>query len=523
MDRGPVASPAGLSLGVREVRKQFGPTVALGGLSFGIEAGTVHAVLGENGAGKSTLVKLLSGLIRPDSGDILLDGERAGIVDPRRAHALGIRTAFQEISLIKDLTIAQNFLLMEEPLGPLGVVRRRHVVEHARARLAALGLDQIDPRQPVRAVDLPTRQKIEIARAASHDPRLLILDEPSASLSGRDVAWLGEVIARAKARGATVILISHRVQDVRDFCARLTVLRNGQAVGTHAVDALSDEDVIELMIGRAIQAVFPPRPAPGPAHPAPPVVALEARGLAGQGFGPVSFQLARGRIMGVAALQGMGQRELFLTLFGALPRQAGSVALQGVVHDIGSPADAVRPEVGIGMIPEDRKTEGLLLDLDGTENASLPSLDRFRRLGLIDGRAERDRVAMFFAGVGLALRAMWAPSRQLSGGNQQKIILAKWLMSGARVLLFYDPTRGVDVGTKAEIYRIMRDFADGGGAILFYSTDITELVNLCDEALVLYRGRIVDALGADALTETAVMRATVGHAAARQDMVGHAE
>ena len=495
---------------VAGLRKTFGQTVALNGLSLDILAGKVHAVLGENGAGKSTLVKVLSGLISPDAGELTLDGSNAVINHPRASHDLGIRTAFQEISLIKDLSVAQNFLLMEEPLGRLGMIRSRQAVQSVRERLVDLGLADIDPRVKVGKLDLPTRQKIEIARAVSHAPGLLILDEPTASLSARDVVWLGQLIDRVRGQNTTVILISHRMQDVRDFCSSLTVLRNGVAVGTHVVGDMTDEDVIELMIGRSIDAVFPHRRPPGEMAVAS-APALTVNNFAVEGAGPISFSIQPGEIVGVGALQGMGQRELYLGLFGAQPRLGGSVAVNGKAVDIRTPADATGPRVGIGLIPEDRKTEGLLLELDGTENATLPSLDMFERLGTIDASRERQAVGGMFGRVNLSVRAMWMPVRHLSGGNQQKVVLAKWLLTGDRVLLFYDPTRGVDVGTKAEIYRLMRAFADDGGAILFYSTDITELVNLCDNIMVLYRGRIVKTLAGDELTDTNILRAAVGH------------
>lgn len=502
----------GLDLRVEGLRKQYGQTLALNGLTFGIGAGEVHAVLGENGAGKSTLVKVLSGLVGPDAGDVLVGGSKVAIGSPRAAHALGIRTAFQEISLVRDLSVTQNFLLMEEPLTVFGSIQRRRAEEMVREKLAELGMDDIDPRTPVSKIDLPSRQRIEIARAASREPRMLILDEPTASMSARDVEWLGDLIKRLRSTGTTIILISHRMQDVRDFCSRLTVLRNGSAVGTHAVGALTDEEVIELMIGRSIDAVFPhrrPSAAPGPGE----VPALSVTEFAAGDAGPFDFEVPRGKIVGIAALQGMGQRDLFLGLFGAMRARSGSLSADGLKCELSTPADATDPAVSIGLIPEDRKTEGLFLDLDGTQNASLPSLSMFERLGLIDWGREHDAVHGMFQRVNLAPRAMWQPVRHLSGGNQQKVILAKWLLAGSRVLMFYDPTRGVDVGTKAEIYRLMRDYADDGGAILFHSTDITELVNLCDSVLVLYRGRIVRRLTDGDLTDTNIMRAAVGHSA----------
>jgi ribose transport system ATP-binding protein len=506
---GGIPSAPGPAIRVIGLRKSFGPTVALADLDLSIAAGESHAILGENGAGKSTLVKLLSGLVQPDAGTIEVFGAPVRLGDPRAAHQIGLRTAFQEISLVRDLTVAQNFLLMEEPLSFAGTIRRRRAERLVRDTLAGLGLGDIDPRTRVSSLDLATRQKLEIARAVARRPRILLLDEPTAALSAQDVAWLGGLIAEMKRAGTTIVLISHRMQDVRDFCSRLTILRNGRAVGTHAVDSLTDEAVIELMIGRSLDVVFPPRPTrpPQESWAAP---AIAADGFATVGAGPVSFDLMPGEILGIAALQGMGQQELFLALFGARAPTAGALRIRGEEARFRSPADAVDPRWGLGLVPEDRKAEGLFLDLDGRENTALPSLDRFTHGGLVDAGIEQREVSAALDAVQVASRALWTPVRQFSGGNQQKIILAKWLLTGAPVLLLFDPTRGVDVGTKAEIYRLMRAYADRGGAILFHSTDIAELVNLCDRAMVLYRGRASAVLGGADLTDTAIMRAAIG-------------
>jgi ribose transport system ATP-binding protein len=503
------------ALVVLDLRKRYGPTVALDGLSVSVNRGEVHALLGENGAGKSTLVKLLSGLTKPDSGSIAVFDKAVRIDGPKDAHSLGIRTAFQEITLVKDLTVAENFQLMEEPVGATGMIRQRRRNALVSARLAELNLGYIDVRTEVASLDLPTRQKIEIARATSHHPRILLLDEPTASLSARDVDWLGEIIERLMREGTTIIFISHRLQEVRRFCSALTVLRNGRSVGSHAVNAISDNDVIELMIGRSIAAAFPPKPStPRPEETG--LAALAVRDLRSiAGLNGISLNLWPGRITGLGGLDGMGQRELFLALFGVADIQAGSISVDGQPVTIGSPAEAISERIGISMVPEDRKTEGLFLELDGRQNISLPSLERFTYFGLIDYRAEGAAVRSVLELVQVVPRAVWSVAREFSGGNQQKIVLAKWLLAGSRILLLYDPTRGVDVGTKAEIYRLIREFAAAGGAVLYYSTDIPELVNLCDEVAVIYRGRIAELLGGNDLSETKIMAAAVAQSTAR--------
>jgi len=495
---------------VDTVRKAYGATVALDDMSFAVARGTVHALLGENGAGKSTTVKLLSGLVQPDKGEIRIDGQPRQIRSPRHAHALGIQTAFQEMTQIRDLTVAENMLLLNEPLSRSGSVRKREAERIVERHLDDLGLATIDPRQKMRELDLPLRQKVEIARAVLRRPQILLLDEPTSTLSGRDIDWLGGLIARLQSSGITIIFISHRMPEVRLFCEYLTVLRNGRDIGTDRVDSISDDAVIRMIIGRSLSSTFPPRIStaiPG-AVPA----------LAGQGLSidrrlrDVSFALAPGEVLGIAGLQGMGQLELFMACFGAMPLDAGTIAVGGKRVMLTSPGDAVRANIGISLVPEDRKTEALFLKLDGQSNVALPTVDRRVRHGLIDKRAEANAVARVLDIVQVQHRALYARASAFSGGNQQKIAIAKWLLAESRILLMFDPTRGVDVGTKHEIYVLIRDFASSGGAVLFCSTEIPELVNLCDRVLVMYGGRIVRELAGDAIDEEAIMRPALGDA-----------
>lgn len=502
-------NPAELALGVDELRKAYGSTIALDGVSFSVRAGAVHALLGENGAGKSTLVKILSGLTQPDSGSIAVFGEPRRIAGPQAAHAFGIRTAFQEISMVPDLTVAQNFLLMEEPRNWLGVASRRRCEEIVAGELDRLGLGGIDPRERAGELDLPTRQKIEIARSVSHDPKLLLLDEPTASLSSHDVHWLAGLIEGCKAAGTTIIFISHRMQEVREFCSSLSVLRNGKCVGSGAIDEFSDDQLIEMMIGRSIEAVFPAKRMRQDYENAEP--ALSAHGLhVGSAVKDVSFHLRPGQVLGVGGLQGMGQRELFLGLFGAM-KTAGEIRVAGTLSSLRSPADAVA--AGVGLVPEDRKSEGLFLEFDGRENLALPAIERFTRAGIVDPSTEIGAVLDAFGKVQVPVRALGQTAASFSGGNQQKMVIARWLVAGSRVLLLYDPTRGVDVGTKSEIYRLINDFAANGGAVLLYSSEIAELVNLCAEVMVLYRGRVSAQLVGEEVTETGIMRAALGEPA----------
>ncbi len=504
---------ADYALRVDAVTKSYGATVALAGVSFAVRAGEVHALLGENGAGKSTAVKLLSGLVQPEEGSIELSGERVRLPRPRDAHRHGIQTAFQEMTLVRDLTVTENMLLPRAPTGLLGQLRRRRgerlVVEH----LALLGLGSIDPRARIRDVELSSRQKIEIARAIFRKPRILLLDEPTSTLSGRDIDWLGGLIARLKGEGVTIVFISHRLPEVRRFCDRLTVLRNGRDVGTADIGEIGDDEVVRMIIGRSIAATFPPRPVKPAASAVSPCLEVRDLATAGQ-LRSASFALRPGEILGIGALQGMGQQQLFLACFGMARVRHGEIRVDGRKVTLATPRDAIRANIGISLVPEDRKTEGLFLKLDGRTNIAIPAIGRFAHMGLIDRKAETLAVSRVLDQVEVERRALYTPAGAFSGGNQQKIAIAKWLLAGSRILLMFDPTRGVDVGTKHQLYELMRAFADAGGAILFHSTEITELANLCDRVLVMYGGRMVNELWGDALDEEAIIRSALGETSA---------
>lgn len=492
---------------VDRLSKRFGATVALAGASFSVADGAVHAMLGENGAGKSTLVKILSGLVRPDSGTIRIHEQTVDITGPRVASAAGIETAFQEIPLVRDLTVAQNILLPDEPVA-LGFLKKsRTALQRVEKILSDLGLQDIDPRARIRDLDLSLRQKIEIARAISRRPNILLLDEPTAALSSHDVDWLGQRMADLKAAGVTIILVTHRMQEVREFCGTLSVLRNGVDQGSFATADISDTDVFSLIMGRSVEAAFPDRGARGLGTSERPTLNVTNLSVA-QRLHDVSFDIRAGEVVGVAALQGMGQVALFNALFGHTPTDRGDIEVEGKRVQLASPRDAV--SVGISLVPEDRKTQGLALKLSGRENATMPAIDRYAHWGLIDLGLERCETDQAFEKVNVHPRALYKAAGTFSGGNQQKIVLAKWLMTDSRVLLLFDPARGVDVGTKQEMYGLIRRFAESGRAVLFYSTEIPELVGLCDRVLVIYRGRIVAEVAADALSEDRIGAAMLG-------------
>ncbi|MHA1601037.1 MAG: sugar ABC transporter ATP-binding protein [Alphaproteobacteria bacterium] len=493
---------------LEHVSKSFGATVAVDDVTFSIDKGNVHALLGENGAGKSTVVKMLSGLIEADTGNYAIFGETKKLSSPRISHRHGIQTAFQEMTLVKDLTVLDNMLLPYAPVSLIGTVNRRAAAASIREHFARLGIAGIDLYDEVGTLDLAIQQKIEIARAVYRNPKILLLDEPTSTLTGRDVDWLGQMIAQLKSDGVTIVFISHRIPEVRAFCDRLTVLRNGQHIVTGDVSEFSDTEVIEMIIGRSMAQTFPSRP-DGTRQLGPEVLAAESLS-AGRKLTDASFKLHRGEILGVAGLQGMGQLDLFLACFGMADIHGGTVSVDGRPVVITSPVDAIRSNIGLGMVPEDRKTEALFLNLSGKHNASLPVISRFTRLGLIDTTAESEAVERVFDRVEVDRRALWTNVSAFSGGNQQKIAIAKWLVAESRILLLYDPTRGIDVGTKHELYLLMREFAEAGGAVLFFSTEISELVHLADRVMVLYGGRVSANIPADELNEQVIVRATLG-------------
>jgi ribose transport system ATP-binding protein len=484
--------------------KAYGATLALNQVSLQVQPGEVRALLGENGAGKSTLVRILSGIVRADSGHIEIEGAPFEPRSLMQARAAGVATAFQELSLLPNLSVADNLML---PRLVKGFGRRSPVQANRLAAAAILeefGAADIPVDVLVEDLSLAQKQRIEIVRALNHRPRLLILDEPTAALA--EPEWLFGQIERMAAAGTGILYITHRLAEVRRLCQRATILRNGECVATVELDRVCDADIFAAMVGVAPQAH---RAGAEAAVATAGDVALAVRDLTGPGVAPVKLALRRGEIVGVAALEGQGQRELLRMLGGAAARSGGIVVVDGKAVDLGSPAEALR--FGIAFLPEERKTEGVFLGLGVTTNISLAALDRLQHFGLIDRAREGESVAAQAQRVELAERLLTMPMSALSGGNQQKALLARVLLSGARILVLFDPTRGVDVGTKQVIYGVIRRFADEGGSVLIYSTELEELVRLVDRCLVVYRGSIAGELAGPELTEAGLVTLASGH------------
>jgi len=486
------------------IGKRFGGIVALRNMHFAASAGEVHAILGENGAGKSTFIQILSGALAADEGEIRLRGAAFRANAPGEARVAGISPVFQELSLIPHMSVAENVWFGSEDLTPLGTISRSRINARTRDLFATLGLPSIAPDAAVRSLSIGEQQLVEIAKGLAPDPDILILDEATSALLPREVDWLLGIARRRADAGKLVLYISHRLGEVRRIADRVTVLRNGETVGTEATARLSDDDIIAMMIGRRLNRLFPVRRATATERNA-----LKVEGLTvGHQLRRVDFALREGEVLGVAGLQGHGQRELFLALFGAL-RSEGRVEVWGTPVSVRNPRHALSKSVGMALLPEDRRNQGLLIAKSVRENVVLSAMSRIVRMGFIDRHAEAKVVSE--ASFNLQIKAA-TPEQivgTLSGGNQQKVVLAKLLATDARILLFYDPTRGVDVGTKAEIFDLMRDLAARGYAILFYSTDLAELTNVADRALVLSYGRIAAVLTGDEITEDRILHATL--------------
>jgi ribose transport system ATP-binding protein len=496
------------ALHVEGLAKAYGATIALRQVSLDLHQGEVHALLGENGAGKSTLVKILSGIVTSDRGTLLLNGAPyapASLMEARRA---GISTAFQELSLLPNLSVSTNLLLPTLIKGAAGlaVARRNH--EKAAEILSEFDAPDISPKALVSELSLAQKQRLEIVRALSHRPRVLILDEPTAALA--EPEWLFRLIDRVTAGGDVAILyISHRLAEVRRLCRRGTVLRNGESIGTISLSGTADADIFRMMVGTSPEGH---QPGQGGARQSFAKPAIGVRGLTGRTVSDVSFTVQQGEILGVAALEGQGQRELLRMLAGAESPVSGIIEIEGRPLKAATPAAALKG--GIGFVPEERKTEGIFLTLGTAANISLPILGLLRNMGLINRRREREAVQGEAKRVELAQRYLDMRIGALSGGNQQKALVARVLLSGARNLVLFDPTRGVDVGTKQVIYGVIRGFVEGGGSVLIYSTELSELVQLVHRCIVLYQGRIMgEVLGAEMSEERLVSLAT-GHAEA---------
>jgi ribose transport system ATP-binding protein len=482
------------------ISKRYGGVRALEKAELTIHAGRVHAILGENGAGKSTLIKIMAGVVAPDEGRMLLDGREVSFADPAAANAAGIVCVFQELSLIPELSVADNIVVSHPPTR-FGMIDRRAQRRIAEDALQRAGGGDIHPSTPVRDLPLSRRQIVEIAKALARKPRVLILDEATSALSASDVESIFGVIKRLRDEGVALLYISHRMHEIAELADVCTVFRNGRNVETYEAGSKTDEQVVELMIGREYHNVFPPKPMRPEAKPL-----LEVRNLTwAPRLNGVSLDVSAGEIVGLGGLDGQGQRELLLALFGVLRGTSGDILVDGRPVSINSPRQAKDDKIGMALIPEDRKTEGLMLPMAVRDNLSFAAMSLFSTGGIIDRGAEQKAIAEMIRLLAIKTDGIAVPAGSLSGGNQQKVVIAKWLMRKPRIILLNDPTRGIDVGTKQEIYQLLRQLADDGAAIILYSTDYDELIGCCDKVLVMYDGAIRRTLTGAGITEKALI------------------
>jgi rhamnose transport system ATP-binding protein len=485
----------------RGISKQFGGVEVLRDIDLDLRAGEIHALLGENGAGKSTFAKIIAGVHRPSRGTLRMNGAVIEVTSPIAAQARGIALIHQEPISFPDLSIAENIVMGRKGGGLLSRVPWAAITAEARRLMDMLGVT-IDVNLPMRGISIANQQMVEIARALAADARLIIMDEPTAPLTPREVQRLFEIVLRLRAEGRTIIFISHRLEEVRMICDRVTVFRDGAQIATHGIGEVTDDEIIRLMIGRSIgtyrrkhQAMISD-------------VALEVRGLGRTGaFENVSFTLRKGEILGIGGLVGAGRTDVARALFGVAPATAGQIWIAGRQVTIRRPADAIA--LGLAFVPEDRAAAGIFASLPVEHNLTAAVPHRIGPRGMIRHRVERDIAEGSVRDLSIKLASLRQPINELSGGNQQKVILARWLLTDPDILVLDEPTRGIDIGVKAEFYDMIGALAEAGRAILLISSELPELLSLCDRILVMSEGRLTAEIPRGEATPENVMQAAV--------------
>jgi rhamnose transport system ATP-binding protein len=486
------------------ITKSYAGVQALKDASFELRAGEVHALVGENGAGKSTLIKIITGAITADSGALMLEGQALTEHSPRAARALGIAAIYQQPALFPELTVAENIALGFEPTGAW-----RRINWRARRRRAAELLSEVGARIDVETLagelSMPQQQLVEIARAIGAAARVLIMDEPTASLSEEDTQNLFNVIRRLRSRGVGVIYISHRLEELPLIADRVTVLRDGATIDTRSMAEVSRQELIRLMVGRELSAVFPKRAV----ELGETVLELRGLGCRVAGVHEVSLTVRAGEIVGLAGLVGAGRTALARTIFGLTPKDAGEVRLRGKVIHITDPAQAIG--CGIAYLPEDRRRHGVILDMAVSANITLASLDRLARFAAFDFRKEKEIAADYAARLRIKTPSLFTPAAMLSGGNQQKVALSRWLATGPAVLILDEPTQGIDVGAKSEIHALMTELAAQGAAILMISSELPEIIGMSDRVAVMRDGTIAGIVDRGDTTQQRILALALGH------------
>jgi len=498
--------PAVPLLEVRDVTKSFGNVAAVQGVSFPLYGGEAHALVGENGAGKSTIVKMLAGVHGPDTGSMLVGGEEVSLGSPSDAKARGIAVIYQEPTLFPDLTIAENIFIGTQPRARFGMIDRGAMNTAARALFDRLGVP-MDPDRPASGLSIADQQLVEIAKALSTDANVIVMDEPTAALSGNEVERLFKVSRSLCASGAAVMFISHRFEEIFALCQRVTVMRDGRHISTSELAGLTVDDLVRSMVGRDLGALFPK------IDVEPGAVVLEIENLSRAGvFSDISFQVRAGEIVALSGLVGAGRSEVMQSAFGVDPRDSGDVRVRGKSLRKGDPKAAMR--AGMALVPEDRRQQGLILDMSIERNATLTRSSALARFGFLFGGRERRSAYEWTKKLQTKYARITDPVGVLSGGNQQKVVLAKWMATAPSVLIVDEPTRGIDVGTKAEVHRIISTLASEGVAVVMISSELPEVLGMADRVLVMREGRIVSELSRAEADEEKIMFAATGSEAA---------
>ena len=485
------------------ITKRFSGITALNNVGFECTAGEIHALVGENGAGKSTLMKIISGAYTQDSGNMYFKEELVDVSTPRARLDMGIGIIMQEFNLLPYLTVEQNIFLGREQTGKFRLIDQNYITEKSREVLALLNVD-IDPKAMVNSLTVAQRQFVEIAKSLSLGAELLIMDEPSATLTGHELVHLFDVIRNLKEKGTAIIYISHRLVEIFEIADRVTVLKDGQVMGTKDVTEVTQDQLVEMMVGRQIAETFPKRSGKRGEQ------LLTVENVTTKKLpNPVSLQLNRGEVVGLAGLVGSGRTELARAIFGSDRLMSGRIVVEDKEVKLRLPYDAVRH--GIALIPEDRKLEGLIVINSLQHNIGLPNLKFFSKLGFVNRRKEAKVVKEKIQQLSIRCSGARQKAEDLSGGNQQKVVIAKWLVELPKVIIMDEPTRGIDVGSKAEIYQIIHDLAEQGLAVLMISSELPEILGLADRILVMHEKRLVAELDGGTATEEMIMRAATGN------------
>jgi ribose transport system ATP-binding protein len=490
-------------LRMRGISKRYPGVVALDNVDFEVQAGEVHALVGENGAGKSTLMKILAGAEKADTGEILVNGEPLHLHMPQDAMDRGINIIYQEFNLVPHLSAAENIYLGREPAAAVpGFINFKKLYGDAQSVMDSLGC-AVDVRTEVSRLSVAQQQMVEIAKATSRNSEIIAMDEPSATLTDHELQNLFELIRTLKSQGVGIIYISHRLEEIFDICDRVTVLRDGHYVGTLRIEETGRDEIIRMMVGRELKESIPKRPAPR-GEPL-----LEVRGLTRKGvFEDITFTVHRGEVVGIGGLVGAGRTEVARAVFGADRIDAGEIRFMGKAVRPRSPREAI--ELGIGLVPEDRKSLGLILNMVVRENTTLANLDLLAMLGFVNRKREREVAEKYTHDLRIRTPSIEQEVRNLSGGNQQKVVLAKWLFTDSQLLIFDEPTRGIDVGSKVEIYELMNDLAAKGAGMIMISSELPELLGMSDRILVMHEGRLAGELSREEATQEKVMQLATG-------------